>query len=716
MTLICSVKTGCFLPGIFKIITLHVLKNRILIFTLITGAFLSIQASGQIQKAKSEITLYNYAKAVTLLQKELKNNNEKTKREATLLLADCYRRQNDMQDAKEWYAKVVTLGNIEPVNYYYYAQALRSCGDYTGARRIFLLYDSLAPMDHRGRVFASYCDSAIAWREKIPSFEIKNARNLNSSQSDFGAVQYDHGIMFSSDRILSTQESKTYGWTGNNYLRLFCSKLSQDENLYSDFGPPEPAPDVFNQGWHDGPVSFNRNFTEAFINRTILYKDQGKKDPDLIRTHLLKIYTASRKQGTWSKPEPFFLNSNDYSVGHPALSPDGQTLCFVSDIPGGYGGTDLYMCTLQVGTMQEETWSKPVNLGSVVNSFGNEMFPFLAENGDLYFASDGLPGYGGLDLFVSRKINGKWNRPENLGSPLNSSYDDFALILARDSVSGLFSSNRPGGLGIDDIYSFKKIRIIPVAQKIPAFVSGYVKDKTTLEPIPEATVFLVEGGTDRALIIKTNIDGYFKTSVIKGKSYTVKAIQTGYIEDCFRFGFDTLNRQNDLSLPRDLLLDKLEVNKTYRLENIYYDFDKWNIRKDAEPSLDNLVRLMKENPLNIELSSHTDCRGSVGYNQVLSQKRAESAVSYIVLKGINPDRITAKGYGKSQLLNKCNCAKDVQCTEPEHQLNRRTEFRILSWTGDKPDNYLSPGKFREGDVIDLEKLPVDFFRNCIKKF
>ncbi len=691
------------------------MNKRILISTLVITAVLFTQASGQVKNAKREIALYNYAKAVTLLQKALKKNKEKTKtkREATLLLADCYRRQNDMLNAKEWYAKVVKFGNVEPVNYYYYAQTSRSCGDYPEARRMFLLYDSIVPKDHRGRIFAGYCDSAIAWRDKIPSVEINNVKTLNSRQSDFGVVLYDNGIMFASDRILSSQEGNTYGWTGNNYLHLFCSLPSHEGDFYGDFRPPEPAPDVFNQGWHDGPVSFSKNFTEVFINRTIFYNDKGKKDPDNLRTHLLKIFTSSRKEGKWSKPEPFFLNNEDYSVGHPALSPDGQILCFASDMQGGYGGTDLYMCTMIGGK-----WGKPVNLGPVINTFGNEMFPFLAKNGDLYFASDGLPGFGGLDLFVTRNINGKWSPPENLGSPLNSSYDDFALILARDSASGLFSSNRPGGEGNDDIYSFRKIRInptiTPTPQKIATFVSGYVKDKTTKDPIPAATVFLVEEGTGRALVIKTNVNGYFKTPVKKGKSYTVKAIQTGYIEDCLQFSFDTLNSKNDLSLPRDLLLDKLEVNKTFRLENIYYNFDKWNIRKDAEPSLDNLVRLMKENPITIELGSHTDCRGSVAYNQVLSQKRAESAVRYIVRNGIGFNRITAKGYGKSQLLNKCNCATDVQCTEPEHQLNRRTEFRILSWSKEKSNSSISPGNFKDGDVIEFKNLPVDFFDNCSK--
>jgi outer membrane protein OmpA-like peptidoglycan-associated protein len=619
--------------------------------------------------------------------------------------------QNDMPNEKEWYAKVVAYGNADPLNYYYYAQALRFCGEYPGARRMFLKYDSIVPQDRRGRTFAGYCDSAMAWRGKIPSFQIKNAKFLNSMQSDFGAVIYDTGIMFASDRIVPGQKGETYGWTGNNYLRLYCSEPTQGGDFNSGFPPPGLGPEALNQGWHDGPVSFNKTFTEIFINRTILYHDKGKKEHGNFRTHLLKIYTATMKDDIWSKPEPFFLNSDDYSVGHPSLSPDGQTLFFVSDMPGGFGGTDLYMCTREGGQ-----WGQPVNLGNVVNTFGNEMFPYQADNGDLYFASDGLPGFGGLDIFVSRKINGQWSRPENLGIPLNSSCDDFALIFARDGVSGLFSSNRPGGEGSDDIYSFKKIKVtpkvIPAPEKIATFVSGYVKDKTTKEPIPVATVFLAEEGTRQALVIKTNEMGFFKTPVKKGKSYTVKAIQTDYIEDCFLFGFDTLTKQNDLALPRDLLLDKIEINKAYRLDNIYYDFDKWNIRKDAQPSLDNLVTLMRENQITIELGSHTDCRGSVEYNNILSQKRAESAVRYIANHGIGFNRITAKGYGKSQLLNKCNCAKGVQCTEPEHQLNRRTEFRILSWVEDKSNSSVSPDNFKNGDVLEIKNLPEDFFDNC----
>jgi outer membrane protein OmpA-like peptidoglycan-associated protein len=513
--------------------------------------------------------------------------------------------------------------------------------------------------------------------------------------------------MFASDRIVAGHEGATYGWTGNNYLRLYCSEPTIGGDLTSGFPPPVLGPDALNQGWHDGPVCFNKSFTEIFINRTILYHDKGKKEHGNFRTHLLKIYTAVRNGEQWSKPEPFFLNSDDYSVGHPALSPDGRTLFFVSDMPGGFGGTDLYMCTMEGGK-----WGNPVNLGAIINTFGNEMFPYIAENGDLYFASDGLPGFGGLDVFVSRKINGQWTRPENLGLPINSSCDDFAMILGRDGVSGLFSSNRPGGMGSDDIYSFRKIRVNPKPEIPVASVSGYVKDRTTKEPIPAATVFLAEEGTGKVLVLKTNTKGYFKTPVRKGKSYTIKAIQTKYTEDCYPFAFDSLNKQNDLSIPRDLLLEKLEVNRAYRLDNIYYDFDKWNIRNDAQPALDYLVNIMRENPVTIELGSHTDCRGSVEYNKELSQKRAESAVRYIANRGIGFNRIVAKGYGKSQLLNKCNCEAGVTCTKAEHQLNRRTEFKILSWAEEKPDAFLNPDNFKDGDILEVKNLPVDFFDSC----
>jgi outer membrane protein OmpA-like peptidoglycan-associated protein len=581
-------------------------------FILVTN--LTGYAQADLKPVQREMELFNYSKAAELLQKELARNNEKSKCQSTLLLADCYRMMNDVPNAKIWYEKSIQMDghcqyikNPGPVIYFYYAQALRSSGEYHQAKLFFLKYDSLVPGQHRGALLAGFCDSAIVIKAAKPEFEIKNARMLNTPQSEFGTAFYQHGIIFASDRISSGNTGKTYGWTGNEYLNLYYSEPVKPDSLFGNFSNPVPSPALTDQLWHEGPVTFNSDFTVAFINQTLLSHDKGKKEPGRVRTHLLKIFSSTLKDGKWSLPVPFFLNSDEYSVGHPALSRDGKTLYFVSDMPGGYGETDIWFCA-----QEGDKWGKPVNMGAGINSAGKEMFPFISMNGDLYFASDGLPGLGGLDLFVTIKTENQWVTPRNLGEPVNSSCDDLSLIISENGQSGLFSSNRPGGLGGDDIYSFRKVS---VQDRNPA--DSTIRPQIAWEP-------------------------------------------------------------GDKQSPPASSIDTLKMNKSYRLENILYDFDKWDIRADARPPLDNLVSILKEYPISIELSSHTDCRGSENYNLVLSQKRAESAVQYIISRGISPSRIIAKGYGKLQLLNRCNCTAGVNCSEKEHQYNRRTEFRITS--------------------------------------
>jgi outer membrane protein OmpA-like peptidoglycan-associated protein len=504
--------------------------------------------------------------------------------------------------------------------------------------------------------------------------------------------------------MISKNNNNKYGWTGNSYLHLFYAEPINIDDFYNDFKEIRLAPDLFNQKYHDGPASFNQNFTEVFINRTIVYRDKGKKDQDKIRTHLLKIYNSERKNSKWTEPVPFFLNNDQYSVGHPALSRDGKVLCFVSDMKGGYGGTDIYMCR-----RENNKWSQPVNLGPVINTFGNEMFPFLADNGDLYFASDGHPGFGGLDIFISHQMtDSTWLQPRNLNQPINSSYDDFSLCISKNNMNGIFSSNRPGGLGNDDLYLFRRL---PEVKIVPNYyLSGYVKDKITLKPINNATVFFLDQEKNQALILKTDSNGFYKTQITPGKSYTVKAMQIGYIADCYLFTPDTISKVVERFAPRDLLLDMLRKNRTFVLENIYYDLDKYYIRPDAQPALNKLVVIMKENPVNIELGSHCDSRASDAYNMILSQNRAESAVHYIVSKGINPARITAKGYGESQLVNKCK--NGVPCTEEEHQMNRRTEFKVISGYDDVKEETINLSRYKKGEIMNARLLPDRFFDIC----
>ena len=779
-------------------------KVKALIVTLILTAGLFTTAFGQIKAAKNEMTQYNYSKAIEILHQFIQKADPKTKSEATLLMADCYRLQNDMQDAKAWYFRAIRLGNTEPLTYFYYAKALRACGDYEAAKKIFLRYDSLMPDDHRGKIYASFCDSAIAWDEKPYAFEVNNARNLNSVSSEFGPVFYNDGVMFATDRIMSADENKKSGWAGNGYLKLVFAKPKQTEDYYGDYNLPQLVPEFFNNGSNDGPATFSKDGNEVFITRSIKSSDKSKDESDDGQSNQLKIFSATKTGDKWSKMNPFFFNSNNYSVGYPALSPDGSSLYFVSDVDGGYGGTDIY-----VSSRDGSTWNKPANLGPIVNTFGNETFPFVADNGDLYFASDGHPGYGGLDIFVTRKVGNVWLIPQNLGKPINSSYDDFALAMYKNDSVGLFSANRPGGRGEDDIYSFRVVgplpaltiqpaiaavsnptpqkeikpmenvvpvpapvtaevkpsaekpkqeikaepkitpkeeikpveKVVPVPAPVTAevkpsaekpkqevkaepkvapggniapkiMVSGCIKDGTTHEAIPSATVFFLDENIGKVTVHKANATGCFISQLIAGKSYKVKAMQTGYSSDCVPFLSDTLGNYTKAVISNDLLLEQIGAIHSYRVDNIYYDFDRYFIRPDAEPALNKLVKIMNENPVTVELGAHADCRGSAAYNMILTEKRAASAVHYIVQKGIHRSRIVSKWYGKSQLTNNCNCAEGVHCTEAQHQANRRTEFKISLPALNITEVPVDLNRYREGDTLDLRMLPADFFKNC----
>ena len=872
-----------FFPSRF--FTFCKVKAFIITLFLITGLFNT--AFGQIKAAKNEMSQYNYSKAIEILHQFIQKTDPKTKAEATLLMADCYRLQNDMQDARAWYFKAIRLGNTDPLTYFYYAKALRACGDYEAAKKIFLRYDSLMPDDHRGKIYASFCDSAMAWEEKPFAFEVNNARNLNSGSSEFGPVFYNDGVMFTTDKIMSADEDKKSGWAGNGYLKLVFAKPKQKDDYYGEYNLPKIIPEFFNNGSNDGPATFSKDGNEVFITRTVKSLDKSKDESEDGQANQLKIFSATKTGDKWSKMKPFFFNSNRYSVGHPALAPDGGSLYFVSDVDGGDGGTDIYVSSRDGGT-----WNPPSNLGPIVNTFGNETFPFMADNGDLYFASDGHPGYGGLDIFVTRKAGNVWLIPQNLGKPINSSYDDFALAMYKNDSVGLFSADRPGGRGEDDIYSFRVVgplpaltgqpaiaavpkatpreepkpaekvvpvpssfiaevkapaekpkqevkpepkvapkeqpkpaekvipvpspvtaevkppaekpkqevkpepkvvpkeqpkpvekvvpvpspvtaevkppaekpkqevkpepKVVPKEQPKPAekvvpvpspvtaevkppaekpkqevkpepkvapkeqpkqivskiMVLGCIKDGTTQEPIPTATVFFLDENKGQVIVHKANATGCFRSQVIAGDSYRVKAMQTGYSSDCVPYFSDTLGNQAETTISNDLLLEKIGVIHSYKVNNIYYDFDRYFIRPDAEPSLNKLVQIMNENQVTVELGAHADCRGSAAYNMILTERRAASAVHYIVQKGISGSRITSRWYGKSQLTNNCNCAEGVQCTEARHQANRRAEFKISLPAVNLSEAPVDLKKYREGDTLDIRLLPPDFFKNC----
>ena len=687
----------------------------LMVFILVGAA-----TSAQIKQANKLFESYSYSLAIPYYLKIAQNAGNSDRNEAIVKLADCYRLTNDQLNAKAWYAQAVKLPGSDPINWFYYGQALRCAEDYDLAKEAYDNYAKLVPSDPRGKAFADFSAQIDKLTDLPATFEVKNAKNLNSDHSDFGPTFFGEGIIFVSDRRQNFMENKRYEWTNFNYLDLLFARPRYLDEFYQDMNVPKSFAGQFNQTYHDGPATFARHDSLIYFSRTT--RGNEKKDADNFRTDKLKIYWATNN-GNWSKAEPFFLNSDEYSVGHPSLSPDGKTLYFVSDMPGGFGGTDIYSCEWKNGE-----WSQPKNLGDKVNSFGNEMFPSI--NSDkLYFASDGWPGFGGLDIFCSTLTKGTWSKPENLGLPLNSSFDDFSLVLDAHGKKGFFSSNRPGGVGNDDIYACKRLNkkaktkcCVPCAGLLDAdtaTLTGYVKDKQTMKPMPGSTVFLLNTVTGKAKALKTDANGQFKSPVEKGVFYVVKSMENKYLADCISFEIAADDTAHKVNTSRDLLLDQLEVNKVFKLnnmnldiENIYFDFNKWYIRPDAEVELDKLVQILKENPVSIELGSHTDSRGSAEYNKELSQKRAESVVRYIVLQGIESTRIMARGYGESKLTNRCS--DGVPCSPAEHQANRRTEFKVTGFNAPDADTRFDMNKFKAGDEIPVYMFDRDFFINCLQ--
>ncbi|RYZ48971.1 MAG: flagellar motor protein MotB, partial [Sphingobacteriales bacterium] len=499
---------------------------------------------------------------------------------------------------------------------------------------------------------------------------ITNERSLNSPQSDWGAVGFDNGVVFASDRSVASApktkagrpflkfdgsklpDQNTYGWTGNGYLNIYTKTAGSDSVAL--------FPLRTQSDYHVGAASFSADGKEVYFTLTRVPKKIGrvKNAPSTLN---IEIYSSIKTGEVWSDPVPFrYNNVQGWSVGDPFLTADGSSLYFVSDKPGGKGGTDIYVVKRSAGGQ----WGEAIAVAGV-NTAGNERTPVKADN-QFYFSSDGDTSMGGLDIFRATMSGDAVGAAQNMGYPVNSPQDDFALSVTA-SQKGYFSSNRDGGAGSDDIYSF-------IDRAELAFrLEGIVFDKETSLPLASAVVSL--GKVDGTpLKVQTDSTGAFRFNLDENSNYELSADRTSYRSANDKVG--TSGLESSQVIKKNLYLTPIVINKAIRLENIYYDFDQSNIRPDAAVELDKLVRIMQENPtIWIELGSHTDSRGKDQYNQWLSQRRANAAVQYIIDRGIDQSRVTAKGYGESVPVNECT--NGIACSEQAHQANRRTEFKIV---------------------------------------
>lgn len=633
-----------------------------------------------------------YDLALKDFQKAAEGNYEPA--QTNYFMAESYRLSNRYQQAIPYYQKAMEAGATDPNARFQYAYALKASGKYDEARQQFAQFveNETANKTLKERAAREVETLKITDRIKQKTSDV-TVLNLpfNTTGAEFSPAVLNGELVMS-----ASKKEKIYKNNGQAMLGLYKVKIGEQPSEASG-SPTLFSSTIFAEEANEGSPAFSPDGKTLVFARGNTGKRKGTVDVDLYLSRLVN--------GQWTAPTYLPVNDSLAWDGSPAFSRDGKTLYFASNRAGGAGGIDLYRTNMDASGR----FSKPVNMGKDINTAGDEMFPYVSPDNKLYFASDGHPGLGKLDLFVAVRSQGVISI-ENLGVPFNTPQDDFGLAFFEDTDNGFFASNREGGKGDDDIYFFSSPVVDtpdstllaqndptnPMNPNNPNFIKGQPKvvryflegtvltNNTASVPIDSARVRILSDSADVELAeLTTGDQGTFgKYKVEEGKDYVLLVEKKGYITKREPFSMDGksippifLNKVlTDTTYRVTVRLDDLELNKTFTLENIYYDLDKYNIRSDAAEELDKLVQILKDNPtIKIELASHTDARATDAYNNNLSQQRAQSAVNYLISRGIDADRLTAKGYGERQLI--VQNAK----TEEEHQRNRRTEFTVLGY-------------------------------------
>ncbi len=645
-------------------------KYCLIVVALFSVVFQSNAQKMTIMLADKSFKDFAFVEAIELYEFAYKKDT--TDNYVVRQLAEANRNIGNTEQVEYWLKKLIDRRVEQPEDLFNYSQALKSNGKYLKAEQWLKEYAGLRPEDGRVNIQVSLLEYISFLMRDSSKYEIRNLK-VNTPGSDMGPF-IDNGQLVFSSTSMHGNSGPRYQWNNLPYLDMYAGKILAD----GEIGKPEPFAPKLKTSFHDGPVSIDFRNKRMFFTRNNYLKGKTFKSKD--GTVNLKIFLAGFEENDWKLTGSFVYNSDQYSVGHPSVDKTGTVLYFASDRPGGYGKSDLYFSVFTNGH-----WSDPVNLGPKVNTEGNEFFPFISNDGVLYFASDGHGGLGALDIFFSVPDRGVFNSVENMGYPVNSSMDDFALALDSTGMNGYFTSNRPGGKGDDDLY-YLKVKYVPV------IVRGVVKDRDTKTVLPDARIAVVDSKGDTISRSITRLDGQFEFEVNKGQEYTIdvrkefyfgneKKVATASLrpnDEVFAEIFleQDLERADNYPEPINIEEEDGEALQVIELEYINYDLDKWEIRPDAAEILNRLITVMNEYPgLEIRLESHTDARGSDEYNMLLSKKRARSAFDYLVSKGIDPNRMRYEGYGETRLLNRCG--NGVECSEQEHEVNRRTIVKVV---------------------------------------
>jgi len=617
-----------------------------------------------------------YAEAAELYEQALLKGDKYHSSDIIQKVADAHYYNTNMEKAYEWYnilyenyGKELSTDNI-----FKYAHSLKGTGKYARSKRLMRLYNKKVKSD--SKLADSNFDKPLPNEVVLDNilantenFEIKNLA-INSEYSDFSPMFLDSAqVVFASAQDSSFFSTRKYKWNDQPYLDLYVAKINEESQ---DLKDAIKFSKKINTKYHEASVTFSPDNRTMYFTRNN-YGKKLKRDKNGVNH--LKIYMSKKVGDEWTEAIELPFNSDQYSTGHPALSPDGKQLYFVSDMPGSIGGTDLFV----VDVVDSNNFSEPRNLGPEINTDKREMFPFF--NGKkLYFSSDGHTGLGGLDVFeTSYDEEEGFGEVKNVGQPVNSNKDDFSYIVNEETQQGFFASNREGGKGDDDIYSFERL----VLEEVPTnqnAIAGVVTELITGDLMPKALVMLLDENNIKLKEVVTEEDGSFMFEDLDSETKYIIKTQKG---EYFDSEIEVATMEND-TITADVSLKRLEELiaveegiKKLKTEMIYFDFDKSYIRDDAAIELDKMVAVMNEYPeMVIKIESHTDSRGSRAYNEYLSDNRAKSSRDYLIAKGIAPERIeSAIGYGEDRLLNECDGS--VRCTEQAHFLNRRSEFIIV---------------------------------------
>ncbi len=626
----------------------------------------SIAQERLVTKANAKYQDYSFSPAIDIYKRVL----EKGYVSPDLLkkLGNSYYFNADYDGAAKTYERLVNEypSEVGPEYYFRYAQTLKTLGDYDGANTIMVKFTEVTTDDLRATVYNEEKNYLEEIKENSGRYNIAQFQ-YNSPYSDFAPSFYKDGLIFSSDRDTGNFARYRHTWNAKDFLDLY--KVNADSistNLVTKLS------DNVNTRLHESTSVTTKDGNILYFTRNNFVEGKYKKDEKgVIR---LKIFKAELVDGVWTNIEELPFNSDAYSVANPALSPDEKILYFASDMPGSLGESDLFKTTIN----EDGTYGTPVNLGTAINTEARETFPFITSEEVLYFSSDGHPGLGGLDIFATKIAKNRLTGSVvNVGEPVNSQKDDFTFIFNEETKEGYFASNRSEGQGADDIYSF--LETIPLILDCNQQVTGTVRDKISNEVLVGATIKVINENNEEILTAITDSEGKYSIMVDCNQGNFVRASMEGYVPSEEYLGkSDGKPRIMDFYLERDKITAGFgdDLAKLLQLSTIYFDFDKYNIRKDSEVEVEKVIAAMEKYPsLRIKVNSHTDSRGKDSYNLWLSQKRAESTVNYMISKGISSDRLEGEGFGETKLVNQCE--NGVRCSNTDHELNRRSEFIIL---------------------------------------